>query len=225
MNKETERVLTQDTIYESEKILGKDHWSEFDKSDNAFCLLKAMADNERKTNHLKKLGDTHYGMKWDEFKRLIKSYGFVPALEYDFKYDYFGDSNIEEDIIYYHPLKGMVIHATSYGNKDHINGGNLYAEIEANSEEDVNTIYRWLSTGGCIKDLIFETQQDIREGLFSKLVELETAGKFLNIWNKKNRFLWFVDYSEEKINGYDYKAITRSKIERCPQELRDIIGR
>lgn len=225
MNKETERILTQDTVYESEKILCKDNWSEFNEMDNAFCLFKAMSDNHRKTEHLKGLGDTYWGVDWNEFKNLIKSYGFIPALEYDFKYDSFGESCTEECIIYYHPEKGMVIHATSFGNKDHINGGNLYAEIEANSDEDEEVICKWLSTGGCIEGLIYETQQDIREGLFSKLNELETAGKFLNRWTNKNRFLWFVDYSEEKKNGYDYRVITQNKIKRCPQEFRDIIGR
>lgn len=224
MNKETKKVLTQDTVAETENLLGGKHWSEFGPMEQLFCLGNAMSDNERKMNHLKKIGDTHYGMFWSDFKNMITLYGFVPALEYNFEYSSWYNS-IEECIIYYHPIKGMVIHATSFSNKTSVNGGHLYAEIEANSGDDAKTIWKWLSTGGRIKDLVYETQQDVREGLFSKLNELESAGTFLNRWTKKNRFLWFLDYVEDKVPGYDYQAITQSKIERCPKEFRDIIGR
>ena len=220
MNKETERILTQDSLSETEQILGNKHWSEFTDTENGFALLKVISDNERKTKHLKGLGDTYWGIKWDEFKDLIKAHGFVPALEYEFiKYE-----KPDEAIIYYHPTKGLIIWATSFDGKDHINGGELYGEIKANSEADQEVIWMWLSTGGCIEDLVYETKQDIREGLFNKLNELETAGVFQNKWIKKNRFLHFVDYSIEDINR-DYKIATQIKINKCPQEMRNIIGR
>jgi hypothetical protein len=64
----------------------------------------------------------------------------------------------------------------------------------------------------------------VREGLFSKLDELESVGKFLSLWTNQNRFLWFLDYNESKIDGYDYKKITYDKIMKCPIELQNIIG-
>ena len=223
MDNITEKFLTQDTIVETEKILGKHHYSEFNDKENSFMLLKAMIDGEAKSKHLKSIGDTYWGMKWNEFKDLIKGHGFVAGLEYDFEYE----GRIDEAIIYYHPVKGLIIFATSFGQKDRINGGNLYGEIKANSEEDCQTIWRWLSTGGCIKDsdMVYETSHDIREGLFAKLDTLETAGRFLNRWIKKDRFLWFVDYVETKDERYDYKKITQDKIKKLPQECRNIIGR
>jgi len=84
-----------------------------------------------------------------------------------------------------------------------------------------------LSTGGCIdhEKMIYETQQDTREGLFSKLAILEGAGKFLPKWTGKRRcILWFVDFIESKVPGYDYKQITLNKIRRCPKEMQEIIG-
>jgi hypothetical protein len=187
---------------------------------------KYMEDNQRKEEHLKSINDTYFGIGWIEFKDLIKLHGFVPALEYDINYNKWETPSVEEAIIYYHPNKGLIIWATSFNNKTTLNGGHLYGEIQANSKKDEETIWRWLSTGGCIdqKNNIWETQHDVREGLFSKLNILESAGKFLSKWTKKDRFLWFVDYAEDDVLRYDYKAITREKILRCPKELQDIIG-
>jgi hypothetical protein len=222
MNTKTEEILTHDSLYESEKIFGNKHWSEFNEFEQAFSMFKFMEDNQRKEDHLKSINDTYFNMGWTEFKSLIKEHGFIPALEYDVKHDEY----IDEFIIYYHTSKGLVICADSYFNKQDINGGNLYGEIQANSKEDEHTIWRWLSTGGCINSekSIWTTQHDVREGLFSKLQTLESAGTFLPKWTKKDRFLWFVDYTENKVPGYDYEKITREKILRCPKELQDIIG-
>jgi len=223
MNTQTNEILTKDTLAETEKQFGGKHWSQFNDTENMFALMNAISDNARKDEHLKLIGDTHFSMTWDEFKTLIAVHGFVKALVYDFKYK----DNTDEAILYYHPQKGLVIFATSFGNKKTVNGGHLYGEIQANSEEDSKTVWRWISTGGCIdsEKLIFDTSHDVREGLFSKLETLESAGKFLNKWTDKNRFLWFVDYVEDDEPDYDYKKITQEKIERCPREFKDIIGR
>jgi hypothetical protein len=229
MDQQTERILTHDSLYESEKAFGNKHWSEFNELERGLSLLKFIDDNQKKKDHLESIGDTHWGIKWNDFLKLIKQYGFVEGLKYDWlapKYNDNEDDRIEEAIIYYHPRKGLVLWATSYGNKDHINGGNLYGEIKANSKEDCNTIWKWLSTGGCINSnlMIYKTQQDVREGLFSKLEVLESAGVFQEKWIDKNRFLWFLDYSEEKKESYDYKQISKEKIMRCPKDLQEIIG-
>jgi hypothetical protein len=213
MNNEINNLLSFDPIAQTEKIFGKKHWSQFTKDEDRFAL---------KANILKAANDTYFSIAWDEFKNLLKFYGFIDGLTYEFDYE----QRKEEAIIHYHPTKGLLIFATSWG-KQSINSGNLYGEIKAKSKEDCKTIFRWLSTGGCIdqENMIYETQQDVREGLFSKLNELETAGDFLNKWTNKNRFLWFVDYAEDKVPGYDYKAITQNKIEKFPIEARKIIGR
>ena len=223
MDSKTEKVLRHDSLYESEKILGNKHWSEFNEFEQAFSFLKFLDDNEKKKNHLQSIGDTYWGMSWDQFKNLIKQHGFVEALSYDFNHD---KNEVDEAIIYYHLTKGLIIWATSYWNKKDVNEGTLYGEIQANSEEDCKTIWSWLSTGGCIDSdkMIYKTSQDVREGLFSRLVELESAGTFLSQWIKKDRFLWFVDYVESKQDGYNYKEITKEKISKCPKELQSIIG-
>ncbi len=222
MNKITETILNRDSIAETEKIIGKDY-REFSDDENMLMLAKAFHDNSQKDEYLKSLGDTHFRIKWNEFKDLIKSKGFIPALEYDFHYE---NRTTEEFIIYYHS-DGLIITATSYWNKKDLNGGIIYGEIEANNKESCSEIFRWMGSGGIIKDseLTFEFSFDVREGLFSKLEELSKNGTFHNPWIEKKRFFWFVDYVEDDVKGYDYKAINEQKLSRCPAEMLKILGR
>ena len=222
MNKQTEKILTKDSIAETEKLLGNKDNHEFNDIENLFMFGNFLIDNKEKDEYLASINDTHFKITWQEFKQLIISKGFIAGMEYDIKHEQY----IDEFIIYYNLQKGLILCATSYWNKTCINGGTLYGEIQANSKDDTDTIFTWLSSGGCIdKDkLIFSTSHDVREGLFSKLDELETAGKFLSKWIEKNVFLWFLDYNETKINGYDYKKISKEKLLKCPKEMQEIVG-
>jgi hypothetical protein len=226
MNKKTEEILMHDSISESEKLFGNKHYSQFDEFEQAFSIVKLIKDNENKRNHLQAINDTYSGMTWNEFKNLIKEHGFISALEYDLVYNKYGNPKTEEAIIYYHPKKGLIIWAESFSGKTSLNDGKLYGEIQANSKEDEEVIWKWISTGGCIdkEKGIWKTSHDVREGLFSKLQTLESSGKFLSKWTDKDRFLWFVDFNEDDVEGYDYKEITKEKILKCPKELQEIIG-
>lgn len=220
MNK-TSEILKHDSLAKTEKKFGK-NWQEFDDLKNLLSMGEFIKDNQIKEDHLKSIGDTYFNMSWNEFKRKLESYGFVLGLKYDITHD----DDIDEVVIYYHKEKGLIVFADSYFNKKDVNGGHLYGEIKANSKDDCKIVYQWMSTGGYVDvdNLIFDTQQDVREGLFHKLSMLESAGKFLPIWTNKNRFLWFVDYIENKVENYDYKKITHDKIELCPKELQEIVG-
>lgn len=227
MDSKTEIVLMKDSLAETEKMLGGKHWSQFNDFENGLALVLFARDNKIKKEHLQSIGDTYWGMTWNEFKSLIKEKGFIKGYSYEIDYNGYSEPTQEEMCIYYNPEKGLVIWAESFNNKTSINGGTLYGEIQAyEGEENRRTIFRWLSTGGCrdIEKGIYTTSHDIREGLFSKLDTLESAGKFLNRWTDKNRFLWFVDFNEEKLKDYDYKALSKEKIKKCPKELQDIIG-
>ena len=226
MDKKTKELLNKDSIAKSEKLFGGKHWSQFSRGENMVTLLNCIEDNALKAEHLKNINDTYSGMYWDCFKNLLKERGFVNGYTYEFDYPNYGFPCKEEAIIFYHPTKGLVLWAESFNEKTSVNGGTLYGEIKANDKEGAKIIYEWLSSGGHLKDtdMVYETSHDVREGLFSKLDTLETGGKFLNRWINKNKFLWFVDYVEDKVKGYSYKDITRRKIEKCPKELQNIIG-
>lgn len=229
MDRIIEKLLTHDPVADTESLLGDKHWSEFTEDEQLFCLARSMSYNAFKNKHLQSIGDTYFGMSWKDFKKLLMARSFKIGFTNELSYNYNDHIGIEEEIIYYQPDKGMIVYATSFSDQRTINGGTLYAEIQARDADTKTkeTIWKWLSTGGLInkEDLIYETSHDVREGLFSKLEILESTGTFLKKWTNKDRFLWFVNYIESKNKPYDSKMITQSKIERCPQELREIIGR
>lgn len=231
----TDELLHRDTIAETEKMLNGKDYHEFNDFENMIMLVNAMEDNKIKNNHLNSLGDTHFGMKWNDFIKLIESYGFIKGLRYSFvppKYYDDEEERAENAIIYYHPTKGLVLWATSYGKS--INGGKVYGEVLMNKEirKDIYKALHDCSHGAFAtwnrdkeedeyKEQI-EFDYDIREGLIHVLTRIENTTKFASIW-KDSHFLWFVDYAEEKQEGYDYKKITEEKILKCPIELQNII--
>jgi len=225
MSKTTEDFLRSDPIAEVESMLGNKSCKDFNSGELAFLLSYSGTSNNMKNEHFKSIEDTYSRMTWSEFKNLIKSNGFIPAMEYDFKDD--KSDQVNEFILYYNKEKGLIICATSYSNKTSVNGGNLYGEIQANDKESGYIIFQWLSTGGMVdkEKLIFSTSHDVREGLFSKLKILESAGTFIPKWVEKNRFLWFLDYNEKNKKDYDYEKISQSKIDKCPDDFKAIIGR
>jgi len=228
----TEQLLNHDSIAQVEKELGKHH-SEFNNLDNMYMLFKGMKHNKRTSEHLKSIEDTYFGMSWDYFVNLIKRYGFVEGLTYKFKHISFGEENEEQAIIYYHPSKGLVIWAETYGG-DSVNGGTLYGMVKG--IEDWKTLSKALDhcshgssayydeNGQMIMKECIDFSVDIRKGLIHRLNNIESVTEFMPQWKDEEPFLWFVDYVEDKEPGYDYKEITKSKIKRCPQELQNIIS-
>lgn len=219
----TGELLRRDTIAETEEILGGKHWSKFDDGENSFMLLKAMCDNMEKAKHLKSIGDTYWNISWTDFLTLLDKQGFVEALRYDIHH---GDNEVDEAIIYYHPQKGLVLWAESYWNKKSINGGKVYGFIkyDKNDWENIGRALHGCSHGPTktAKELM-HFDKDIREGLVYTLDRIGGQAEFISKWPERP-FLWFVDYVEDDVPGYDYKAITAEKISRCPKELRDIVG-
>lgn len=228
----TKQLLNHDDISKVEKELGK-HWSEFDNFENAYMLFSGIEHNKRKAEHLKSINDTYFSMSWEYFINLIKEYGFVEGLTYKFKHEYCKEIIDEQAVIYYHPSKGLVIWAETYGGNS-VNSGTLYGMIK--NIEDWKTLSKSLnqcshgssayynSEGQMMQKECIDFSKDIREGLIYTLNNIESVTEFMPVWKDMKPFLWFVDYMESKEPGYNYKEITKSKIKRCPKELQDIIG-
>jgi hypothetical protein len=168
---------------------------------------------------MNKKNDTYFGMTWKEFKELILSRGFVIELSYNFK----GDYETDEAMVCYHP-KGWLLFATSFG--ESLNSGHIWSEVQANSPESGKEVWMAMGSGTMVRDqeYVFESEHDVRENLFAKMDELEQHGRFLNPWVSKDKFLWLVDYSEEKDDD-QYNLINQRKIDQCSKELRNMIGR
>jgi len=224
-SKVTEKILNKDSLAEAEQIFGGKHWSEFSDEERVFALLKAFCDNQVKAEHLKSIGDTYWGIKWNDFITLIESYGFKKGMKYDFIPPKHGltdePDRIEEAIIFYHPGKGLILWATSYGNKDHINGGTVYGMTQY--EKFDWDIFSHCSHGDNGEDKnIRDFSYDIREGLIYTLNRMDKNTRLLPIWSGRKPFMFLVDYAESEVKGYNYKAITNNKLKMCPEEMQEI---
>jgi hypothetical protein len=244
IDKNFKSIVSVDPIQEIEKIVGM-HYSEFDDDQTGLMLAHAFHTNTMKNEYLKGLGDTHFGMKWDEFLGIIKGYGFIEALQYEFD----NENNKEKAIIYYHPSKGLVIWATSYWNGKSVNGGSLYGQVKYTKPiefEERKWSYAWgsgsnmemvmtdelmaasRSLNGCSHGAFCDIgdgisfSYDVREALINKMHHIEQHLEFCNPW-VTDQFLWFVDFVEDDQPGYDYKKITQEKIERCPVEFQNVV--
>ena len=225
MNNKTEELLRKDSLAESERILGNKHWSEFNKTEQVFSMFKFMEDNQQKKEHLQSIGDTHWGMKWNDFISLIEQQGFKEGLRYNFiapKYRDNEEDRIEEAILYYQPEKGLILWATSF--MDDINGGKVYGMVQYDEWENAWRILTSSHGDNGEEKKIRHFDFDIREGLIHNINKVDTNLKLLPKWRGQLPFLWFLDYLEEKQSDYDYKAITKNKIARCPDEMKNIIN-
>lgn len=239
--------LNRDPVADVEKLFNKHH-SEFNHEEGVMMLANAFHANETKRNYLKSLGDTHFSISWNEFIKIIESYGFKEGLKYDIEHNGYSDQKyVDEAALYYHPEKGLVIWATSYSNKTSLNSGTLYGQITTNEKVSYKTVkseywdteYQQMEMSETLQktyDSLFKCSHDafadietgvkfsydVREALINKIEQIDKNSVFIKEWTKKP-FLWFLDYNEEKIENYDYEAITKEKISKCPEELQNIL--
>lgn len=208
-------VKRSDILADVEKVTGK-HWSEFNDSENGLALMLHLAESKRLEKEFKSMEDTYFGIHWNEFKELLIKNGFKEGLSYDFDYQ----GSVDEAIIYYH-TDGIIVFATSFGNKSSVNEGKAYLEMKG---EDC---WNLLHSGGLYNktEWLWSNYFDIREGMFQEINKLKTNCEILKQWRKPDSWLWFVDYTESKAKDYDYKEITNRKIELLPEECRYILNK
>jgi hypothetical protein len=235
----TDEILNKDSLAETEKIFGGKDYHDFNEFEQAVSLINFMQDNKIKEEHLKSIGDTYFGMKWNDFKELLKRYGFQEGLSYNFINDSFGNKHNEEAILYYHKEKGLILWATTYG-EDSINGGTVYGQVKINKEDDYKDLYKVLNcthdsfgwydresrTEG-LKDAVY-FNMDVREGLIYKLENINKVAEFASQWTVENHSkkprMYLYDFIEDDQEGFSFKDSTMDKINRACQDVRDIIG-
>jgi hypothetical protein len=218
MEDRIKRVLEFDPLYEAEKALGNKHWSQFTENENAMSMGLFFLHNENKDKILKESKDTHFSMDWNEFVDIITNNGFKLGYEYSFPYE----DKIEKAALFYR-LDGLVIWVTSYWNGKSVNGGTLYGEIKLNDTKDRANIPS-CSNGFFDFDngkLHFDT--DVREGLIWFINSMSSYGEFIKEWEQPHKFLWLLDFVENKMPNYNYTEISKKKINMCCDEVKNIM--
>ena len=217
------------------KVKNLDHLLNFDPLDTAekltnqtgdttmpLAMTLMIAKNQAITNIMTEMGDTHLGLSWNEFKKMMEK-SIIP-FEIAWIGPFQNGKHQEEEIIWINTKKGLIIRGESYhGNCNTIH---LYFEIKITGE--INNIHNLLS--GCshspLNNNPVEVDFDGRIGLWYKLLSLDMSQdlEFVPIWNSPDRFIWFVNYKEDDIKGYDYKAITNKKISEMEPKFQQVFG-
>lgn len=222
MNEVTKNVLKFDPLAMSEVVTGKRH-EEWDEDEQLNALGACMFANDVKKDYLKSIGDTYFGIKWQEFLDLITTYGFIQGYSEDFIDGKGGNTKTEQMVLYYHKEKGLILHAESYSDKTSINSAKVYGELTCAEP----TQEQWKALTGFSHGALCEGNVDFnvdgREGLLFHLETVSSSFELNQRWNKIP-FLWFLNYTDTRNKGYDYKALTEKRILASTQEIKDIIG-
>ena len=215
------KALRSDGIMDAEIATGKSYKE--DSATLALGMVNHFVLNERKRALLSELGDTHFHIPWTDFTQLLRNYGFEFVVERQFDYH---DAH-PTFLIAAHPQKKLLLCVTSFlwdmDSKETINSGIVYGTVRVPNEAEWDVLY------GCSHGRYGDSQNfsyDVREGLFLKLRDIESAlGPFLD-WKDPNRFLWMRDYVQEKDKSRDWCRDRDDFLQAAPAWVRDfIIGR
>lgn len=102
--------------------------------------------------------------------------------------------------------------------------GEIFGEIKLKNTED-----RYKKMPSCSNGFFdyennkLSFSKDIREGLIWFINSMKECGEFIKIWEENNKFVWFVDFVESKNKKYDFREISRSKVDKCCEECKNIM--
>lgn len=167
--------------------------------------------------------ETH--ITWQKFIEIAKSYGFKCGFCQKFTVTgWLNKKGIEEEeIIFFHEEKGLILYAESLGGKS-VNSAKVYGEVKINEKLEENQYYALYgcSAYGRNRNGTMSIEVDVRQGFLSHLEAISKAFKFSTKWTKVP-FLWFLNYMENEKDDFNYKKITEQKIKACTPEVRKII--
>lgn len=223
MNEKTRSILNFDPIAAAEALIGKQHEDWDVETDGMAALGVAMATNQAKKEHLESIGDTHFGITWQSFIEIAKTYGFKSGYCQKFTGTGWSGKGVEEEeIIFFHEEKGLILYAESYNGKS-VNNAKVYGEVKISENIERN---QWNALNGCSHSgngngtMSFDV--DVREGFRFHLDALSEAFEFSKTWTKVP-FLWFLNYMDTKNKSYDYEKISMKKIKASTPEISKII--
>lgn len=216
MTDNLQRLLDTDPLAEAEKITGKSYKEDDETMRLGFGMhaLNAAA----KERALRAADDTPFTDSWFNTMRVFSELGF--SIVHQHKFD--GNHPGETFVVLWRP-DGVLAKAESYG----LNRNTADIFYNWRPAEDIEP-WGIASSGSFhresydLGDKVWVGQHDVREGLRHKLARLEENGKFLVPWVGRP-FLWLLDYSQPKADGYDYAAINETVIATLPEHVRNAI--
>ncbi len=225
MNETTKNILNFDHVETAEALIGKRYKDLDIETDGMAALGLAMLTNQIQREHLESIGDTYFGITWQDFIEIVKAYGFKCGFHQNFTGTGLSDNGVEEEeIIFFHEEKGLILHAESFDGK-FVSSAKMYGEVKLNDGKLERSQLDALN--GCIYGdngngtMYFIV--DVREGFRFHLDAVLDAFEFSKSWSKVVPFLSFHNYMDTKDKNYDYEKINKQKIAVCTPEVRKII--
>lgn len=204
-----ERALKTDPIHAAEKVTGKSYKD--DEATSMLGLLMSIEHNESKRAILGEHDDTHFGITWLNFLRIIEEEGFIIESLTDFDYE----GCKLHHLVAVHP-DGIIIVADSFrGSADSfrwsadedevVNSAEMYYRLKLSP--DVEDAWKVVSSGSFDRnedgDSILSGHHDIREGFRHNLGRLRQAGTFLSRWS--GGYFWI----RPNVNFVEYRNLDR----------------
>ena len=210
-------LLKFDAMDAAEKLTGTSYKDS--PATSAIGMGLFIGANNLKRQVLSSLDDTHSRTTLPEYLRIAKEEEFENILEVPFTGR---DDKREKLFVLFNRTDGILLCFDTYGG-DKVNGRHFYYNWIPNG--DWREAYRFTSNGGFREingHLIWSGDHDCREALRAHLAGLRDHGKFVTPW-KVQPFLWFLHYMDTEDKNYDYKAITGSRIDQFPDEIKKVI--
>lgn len=201
MNETTKNSLNFDPIETTEALIGK----------------------RRDDCDVESVEDTHFGITWQDFIKIVKAYGFKCGFCQKFTGTGWSEECVEEEIIFFHEEKGLILYAESFDGNS-VNSANVYGEVKLNDGKLEKS--QWDALNGCSnagnENGTMHFHVDVRKGFHFHLDAISEAFEFSTSWSKVP-FLWFLNYMDTEDKDYNYEKINKQKIAACTPEVRKII--
>lgn len=213
-NEDIDKILRTDPLAEAEKLTGKSYKD--DEETAAMGLLMHMA-NARRRNHLMEAnGDSTFRSREEDYIRIIESIGFEKVWMDVFE----GRVTKEREYIFHNPA-GFLLYFNTYTwevGDCNVNRAEIFFNWKSN---DAKNLFPNACSGGLNDDLVFCGNMDAREAVIHNVTKLLRTGQMHTPIDRKRTWIWFVNYIESSVEGYDHKAITQSKMVQLPQRVRE----
>lgn len=221
----TQELLNFDGIAFAEEITGKSYKN--DKGTDLLGIAMLMANNKAKLKHLQDMKDTTMSCSLEEYLAVVDALGFELVLDLPFTAPGWNkeDSPVNEHFFVFAHRDGILLNFDTYqGNR--VNGGH-FCYCWKPTVEKID--YRIISCGMFYENesdgMYWGGDHDCREALKHKIETLRSHGEFMKKWPAdSNIFLWLLHYRDTKVEGYDYRAITKERITMLPVWVQDMIG-
>ena len=214
MENELKSRLAMDALQVAEDLTGTSYKE--DESTVWLGMALMQENGKRKAELLTAQLDSTFSNKLDYYERVLADEGFSKVFEMEIPHDPADKKEYHDRyFIYWHP-DGLLLSFDSYWG-DSVNGGNIYFNFKMNDPQEFYHLN--IPVGSCngVADSI-----DCREAIRYYLGKMRENGTFLPVWEKRP-FLWLLHYMDTKTEGYDYKAITESRIAQLPEYVRNAI--